>query len=115
MQLFFSLYLEFIRKAVEILPGVTEKLCFDTPAFYVAGKLFARLKEDGETLVIYTEDRGKWMQQDPETFFITDHYQNYKYMLIALGLVQPPILKNLLAEAWKSRATKKLLKELDQN
>jgi hypothetical protein len=114
MHFFASPYLDFIQKAVKTLPGVTEKPCFDTPAFYVAGKLFTRLKEDGETLAIHTTDRDKWMQEDPDTFFITDHYQNYKYMLIALGSVKPEILQNLLTEAWKSRAPKKLLQELDQ-
>jgi hypothetical protein len=114
MQFFFSPYLEFIRKAVENLPGVTEKLCFETPAFYVGGKLFARLKEDGETLAIHTVDRDKWIKTDPETFFITDHYLNSKYMLITLGLVQPSVLEMLLTEAWRIRASKKLLRELDQ-
>jgi len=114
MQLFFSPYLDFIRKTAENLPEVTEKLCYDTPAFYVAGKLFARLKEDGETLAIHIGDRDKWMQEDSETFFITDHYLKSKYMLVALGSVKPKVLENLLKEAWKSRASKKILKQFEQ-
>jgi len=113
MLIFYSIYLEFVRKSVAHLPGVSEKLCFETPAFYAGDKLFARFKEDGETLVIYTEEREKWMEADPETFFITDHYKNYKYMLIALGSVEQPVLKDLLTAAWKKRATKRLLKEFE--
>ena len=113
MQIFHSIYLEFVRKLVAHLPGVNEKLCFETPAFYAGDKLFARFKEDGETLVIYTEERERWMENDPETFFITDHYKNYKYMLIALGSVKKSVLTELLTEAWKKRAAKRLLKEFD--
>lgn len=111
MQLFYSPYLNFIRNALDSMPGFTEKLCFDTPGFYVGDKLFARMKEDGETLVLYSEERDKWMEADPETFFITDHYRNYKYMLVGLGSVKPDLLKQLLVEAWSKRASKKLLKE----
>jgi hypothetical protein len=38
-------------------------------------KCLRHLKEDGKTLVVYTEERNKWMKQDPGTFFITDHYK----------------------------------------
>ena len=30
------------------LPGVEQRLCHGTPAFYVRNKLFCRLQEDGE-------------------------------------------------------------------
>jgi hypothetical protein len=79
-------HLEFIRKTLLVLPGVTEKLCFDTPAFYVNKKYFARLKEDGETLVLQTQQRDKWIAANPDAFFITDHYFNYDYMLVNLKL-----------------------------
>ena len=113
MQFFYSPYLGFLQKTLGSMPGVTERLCFDTPAFYVADKLFARMKEDGETLVLYTEEREKWMEADAKTFYITDHYRNYKYMLVNLESIDPELLRELLIEAWRKRATKKLLKEWD--
>jgi hypothetical protein len=105
--------LEFISKAIQHLPGVTEKLCYNTPAFYVNKKIFARLKEDCETLVIQTHEREKWMNADPLTFFITDHYLNYDYMLVALKTVSPQDLTNLLITAWHNRAPAKLIKEYE--
>ncbi|MES2418812.1 MAG: hypothetical protein V4541_11535 [Bacteroidota bacterium] len=107
------LALTFIRNVVSVLPGVTEKICFEMPAFYVGKNIFARLKEGEEELVIHTTDREKWLKLDPLTFYITPHYQNYKYMLINLALVDPQILSELLITAWKNRATKRLLKQLD--
>lgn len=106
------LALTFIRNTVMEFPGVVEQLCFDTPAFYVNKHIFARLKEDGINLAVHTVEREKWMQKDPQTFFITDHYVKYKYMLVNLERVEPDDLKTLLLAAWKNRASKKLLNEL---
>jgi len=104
-------YLEFIRKSVSHLPMVIEGKSYETPGFFVQKKLFARMKEDGQTLVIYTEEREKWMLADPDTFFITDHYLNYPYMLINLPRVNPDDLKQLLTDAWLLRASKTLVKQ----
>lgn len=108
------LALTFIRNIVLVLPGVTEKLLFETPAFYVGNHIFARLKEDEENLVIHTVERELWMDKDPKTFFITDHFLKYKYMLVNLDCVNPKDLEKLLVTAWKNRAPKKLLKIIDK-
>lgn len=105
--------LEFIRKTVQHLPDVTEKLCYSTPAFYVNKKIFSRLKEDCETLVIQTFEREKLIETDPLTFFVTDHYINFDYMLVALKTVTPEDLTELLVTAWYNRAPTKLQKEYD--
>lgn len=88
------------------LPGAAEGLSHGTPAFYVNKKLLARLWENGQVLVVRTDERQKWIQTDPQTFFITDHYRNYPTMLIALDRVQPDDLKQLLTDAWFGRASK---------
>jgi hypothetical protein len=105
--------LQFLRKTLLTLPGVTEKTLLDMPAFYVNNKIFARIKEDGENLVIGTLEREKWMQADPETYYITDHYRNYDYMLVNIDRVQPNDLTELLHTAWRNRATKKLIKQYE--
>ncbi|MDB5130679.1 MAG: hypothetical protein JWR02_428 [Mucilaginibacter sp.] len=102
------LYLEFIRKTVSCLPEVTEKPCYSTPGFYVGKKLFARMKEDGETLVVQSFEREKWIEKDASTFFITDHYLNHDYVLAALKAVQPADLEKLLLTAWFNRASNKI-------
>jgi hypothetical protein len=109
------IYLQFIRQHMLALPGVTEGLSHGTPAFYVNKKILTRLWENGEVLVIHTEDRDQWIQIDPETFFITDHYRNYPYMLVKLDRVQPDDLKQLLTDAWLSKASKNLVKKYQGN
>jgi len=71
--------------------------------------------ENGEVLVVHSVEREKWMQADPESFFITDHYRNYPSMLIKLDKVQPDDLKQLLIQAWLNRASKTQIKEYQGN
>jgi hypothetical protein len=107
-------YLTFIRNILFALPGVTESLSHGTPAFYVQKKLLARLWENGEVLVVRTDERDKWLQTDPETFFFTDHYRNYPTVLVNLSRVEPEVLKRLLIEAWKARASKTMVTAYDK-
>jgi hypothetical protein len=105
------IYLQFMRSVMLVLPGVTEGLCFGTPAFYVQKKLLARIWENGEVLVVHTHEREKWIKGDPEIFFMTDHYRNYPSMLVNLPKVEPSDLQQLLTDAWLKRASKTLVKE----
>ena len=47
-----SATIETVRALALALPGVEEKPCQGTPAFYVRGKLILRLREDDKTLVV---------------------------------------------------------------
>ena len=105
------IYLQFIRQHMATLPGTTEGSSHGTPAFYVQKKMLCRLWENGEVLVIRTDERDKWIQKDPETFFFTDHYRNYPCLLVNLPKVDPAVLQKLLTDAWLGRASKTLLKE----
>ena len=87
-----------------------EKPCHGTPAFYIGKKMFVRLKEDGETIALYNNDRDEWIAKNGDMFFITDHYQNYPMLLVDLRSVSNEDLKALLTEAWKMTAAKNILK-----
>ncbi|QEM06408.1 hypothetical protein DIU31_023900 [Mucilaginibacter rubeus] len=108
------IFFQFMKSTLLPLPGVTHKMHFEHPAFYVNDKIFANIHEKDEQLAIYTTEREKWMALDPHTFFITPHYQNYKYMLVSLETVSPGDLKHLLITAYLARATKKLIREYEK-
>jgi hypothetical protein len=93
------------------LPGVEEGTSYGTPAFKVGGKLLARLREDGESLVVRIGflERELRMKTDPETFYITDHYLNYPAMLVRLPRVPAAQLRELLDQAWREVAPKRFL------
>ncbi len=101
---------ETVRKRALALPEVTEGTAYGTPAFYLRNKLLARLREDGETLVITIDqaEREFWILMNPSTYFITDHYVGYPKMLVRLSSVQHADLDILLKQAWRMLAPKRL-------
>ena len=94
---------ETVRQIGLTFPHVEEGTSYGTPALKVKGKLFARLKEDGNSLVVRTpfEQRAEMMEVDPETYYITDHYRNYEYMLVRLSRVHPDALRDLLQGSYR--------------
>ncbi len=99
------------RKLLLAFPGVDEGPCYGTPGFRVRGKFLARLREDGETLVVKCGDdeRDFRMQADPRTFFITDHYRGYPTVLVRLARVRTADLRSLIEVAWRRLAPKRLM------
>jgi len=105
-----------VRRIAVALPGVEEGLSYGTPGFRVRGKFLARMWEDGQVLVVKCGDteRDLRMQADPETFFITDHYRGYPTVLIRLSRVTPAELREVLQEAWRRQAPKRLVQQHDE-
>jgi hypothetical protein len=97
------------------LPGVEESTSYGTPALKLKGKLLARLKEDGVTLVLIPgfEERDRLMRSRPRVFFITEHYRNYPAVLVRLPLVRPAQLRELLELGYRRVAPRSLLAALD--
>ncbi|MCI0357839.1 MAG: MmcQ/YjbR family DNA-binding protein [Planctomycetaceae bacterium] len=85
------------------MPEAEESTSYGTPAFKVGGKLFARLHQDGESLVVRIDkhERVMRMQADPATYFITEHYVNYPWILVRLASVSRDDLGELLKDAWQ--------------
>ena len=97
------------------LPGVEERLCHGTPAFYVRKKIFGRLQEDGETLsVAYPKaKRDELIESSPDIFSVTPHFQNYDYVLVGLHAANETVMREHLESAWRMKATKQAVAEFD--
>ena len=100
-----------LREIALALPGVEEGTSHGTPAFRVRGKLFLRVWEDGETLVLKTDwhERDFLLQSDPAVFFTTDHYDGYPIVLVRLARANPEQLRTLVADSWRRHAPKRLV------
>jgi len=100
---------EKVRRIALALGNVEEGTSYGTPAFKVGGALFVRMHQDGESLVVRTdfEQREELMVADPETYYITDHYLNYEWILIRLSRVQPDALRDLVRMGWRLASTSK--------
>jgi len=97
---------ESVRRMALEMEKVEEGTSYGTAAFKVGGELMARLREDLDSLVVRTdfEQRAELMAADPETYYITDHYLNYEWVLVRLGRVHPDAMRDLLRGAWRRAA-----------
>ncbi|WP_437722419.1 MmcQ/YjbR family DNA-binding protein [Sorangium sp. So ce861] len=99
------------------LPEVVEDIWFRTPALKVRGKSFVRLKEDGQSVVFLLEsvDEQEFLiETQPDIYFITDHYRGYPAVLARLSALRAPECRMRLERAWRLKAPKTLVKQLDQ-
>jgi hypothetical protein len=98
------------------LPETEEGTWFRTPCLRVRKKSFCRMKEDGETLVVRVvdlEDKDALLRSDPGVFHTTPHYDGYAYVLVRLAQVDPVQLRELIEDAWRLCAPKRVLAAYD--
>lgn len=96
------------------LPEVVEDIWYRTPALKVRGKSFCRLKEDGLSVVFLLEsvDEQQFLcESQPKVYFITDHYRGYPAVLARLAALTVAECRLRLAEAWRTKAPKTLIRE----
>lgn len=99
-----------VRQIALSLGNVEETTSYGTPAFKLRGGVgFTRLHQDGESLVVKMDfdQREALMAHDPETYYITDHYLNYEWILVRLSRVHPDALRDLLRGASRYAAASK--------
>jgi hypothetical protein len=104
-----------LRRLALALPDVEEGTAYGTPAWRVRKKLFARLREDQETVAVRV-DRGErelLIGAEPEVFFITEHYRAYAWMLVRVAAIPEDELAEVLEDSWRRAAPKRLVRERD--
>jgi hypothetical protein len=96
-----------VRRLGLALPNVEEGTSYGTPALKVGGKLFVRLHQDLDKIVLSMpfDRREEMMAADPQTYFITDHYAEYPYILVSLARVRVDALPDLLNLAYRTAAS----------
>ena len=104
-----------VRRIALALPGAEEGTSYGTPAFKVRKKLFARLRPEGEDLVVRMgfDDREMFVDGDPVVFHYTDHYRASEMVLVRLAKVREAQLTELLEHSWRRVAGKRRVAELE--
>jgi hypothetical protein len=98
------------------LPEVEVSTWFGTPSLKVRGKSMCRMRTDPDALVLRVIDLGEreaLLQGQPDAFFSTPHYDGYPYVLVRLEAVDPGELAELIEDAWRIRAPKRVVKAYD--
>lgn len=97
-------------------PEVEEGTSYGRPAYKAFGKFFTRFRrEDGAIVLggVPHDERDMLCEADPETFFFTDHFRNYPYVLARLPGLEPDQLRGFLTRTWRKNAPKAWLKAHD--
>jgi hypothetical protein len=105
-----------VRAAALALPATTEKPSYGTPGFRVKDKLFARIREEGDVLVVWCEDEGEkaaMIASEPEKYFTLPHYDGHPMVLVHFRAIGKAELRELLTESWRIRAPERLRAEFD--
>jgi hypothetical protein len=110
-----SISWDVVQELALAYPGAEVGTSYGTPAVKVRGKLFVRLHQDGDSVVVRIDmsERAMRMQADPKAFHITDHYLPYPWMLVRLSAVRRDDLDDLLEDSWRLQAPQRLVAAYD--
>ena len=102
---------EKVKKIAFAMPCVEESTSYGTPALKVRGKLMARMKEDGETLVLRVtwEEQERFLMLYADAYFLTEHYRGHPWVLLRLTVATPTLVKASITHAWYQSAPKSLI------
>jgi hypothetical protein len=115
-----------VRRIAYALPEVTVNDA--GTEFRVDGKLFAhpwlervhprkaRVPNLGVVVVRIADESDKdvLISMDPEVFFTEPHFDGYASIHVRLAAVSDSMLERLLADAWRTRAPRRLLTTRDE-
>ncbi|HEX6753235.1 MAG TPA: MmcQ/YjbR family DNA-binding protein [Solirubrobacterales bacterium] len=96
-----------VREIALSLPETIEKLSYGTPGFRVRDRLFARLRDENEVLVLWREsleEKEFLLAAESGKLFTTPHYDGYPMILVRLDAIDREELAELIEESWRLRA-----------
>ena len=94
-----------VRKLGLSLPDVVEGTAYGAPALKLDGKLVACIpinksaEADSLAVKIDLEHRAELLRQEPDVYYITDHYAPHATVLVRLAKISRTDLKELLRDA----------------
>lgn len=104
-----------IRAMIAKLPGAHEEKSYGTPGFKVKKKLFARLHQSEDAIVVLldsVQEQQDLIARDPVIYYITDHYNGYPAVLVR-PIIDDDAFFSLLEHAWRRVVGKRELSEYD--
>jgi hypothetical protein len=102
-----ALTFDAVRRMGLALPGVEAGTAYGSPALKLRGSLLAcvainKSAEPGSLAVrVSVDQRDELIAEEPETYYLTDHYVNYPVVLVRLSRIHPDALRDLLAASWR--------------
>jgi hypothetical protein len=103
------------RELALALPEAEERETWGHPTFRIRNKMFASMATDGSTATVKAipEEQAACIGSDPETFFMPAYVGKHGWIGIQLERVDPAELEELVTDAWRLTAPKRLVKSFD--
>ena len=104
---------ETVRKIASSLPGIEESTTYGAPSLKVGGQLLAcpAINKSAEpnslAISVDFDQRAELLAEEPQTYYVTDHYVDYPVVLVRLSRVNADVLRDLLHMGWRFVTTKK--------
>jgi hypothetical protein len=107
---------ESVRKLALALPEAVEQETWGTPTFRVRRKIFVMLSDgQREAWVKSTHDEQQALtSMDPETFFVPPYVGPSGWIGVRIATVDRDEMRELITEAWRLTAPKRLLHAFDE-
>lgn len=99
--------IDLIRQVVMQLPDVEESTIHSAPSWKLKGKLLIcpaihKSAEPNSLLVkISPLERARLLAEEPETYYVTDHYRSNSVILVHLSQLNRKSLQTLIQQAWQ--------------
>jgi hypothetical protein len=98
---------ETVRSLTAALPDVEEGIAWRVPVWRLRGRILActasHKSAEPNTLVVIIgfDQRDAMIADDPATYYLKPHYENYPSVLVRLSRIDPEALRDLLQAAWR--------------
>jgi hypothetical protein len=106
-----------VRDWVLALPGGQEVMVAEWghPTLRVNNKMFAAGAPDSPTISVKAskEEQAELIAAAPETYAVAPYTGRYGWVTVTLATADPEELRDLVIEAWRRTAPKKLVNEYD--
>ena len=104
-----------LRRVVRSLPEAQERETWGHPTFRVRDKMFATMSDDGQqaTVKATRQEQAALLAADPATFGVPAYVGRHGWVSVQLATVDPTELRELMVEAWRQTAPKRLVTAYD--
>jgi len=104
-----------LRQVVRSLPEAEERETWGHPTFRVRDRMFAAMSDDGQEASVKAtrQEQAALVSAAPETFGIPAYVGRHGWVSIQLATVDPAEVRELIVEAWRQTAPKRLVTAYD--
>jgi hypothetical protein len=104
-----------LREIALSLPETRERETWGHPTFRVHDKMFASMSDDGTSATVKAsrEEQKALIAEAPETFTYPAYVGQHGWVGVDLTRIAPDHLRELVTEAWRMTAPKRVVRAFD--